>query len=76
MSKELDNIIESCSKRMDFLNTQASLQGCDFELNSKLWWEAYERHGAALSASRELRKMKYTTAGDFSHLQSTPGVRF
>lgn len=76
MSKELDLIIESCKIRMEFLNTQSELQGCDFESNAKLWWQTYKRFKAALAARLEQRDMHWTTAGDFSHLQSTPHVRF
>lgn len=76
MSKGLDSIIEDCKSRMEFLNTQRELQGCDFESNDKLWWQTYKRFKAALAASLEQRDMHWTTAGDFSHLQSTPPVRF
>lgn len=76
MSKELDSIIESCNKRLEFLNTQLTLQGCDVELNRILWWEAFKRLSAACEAKMQQRKMRWTASGDFSHLQSTPGVRF
>lgn len=76
MSKELYLIIESCKRHMEFLNTQRELQGCDFELNEKLWWQAYKRLRAALAARLEQMDMHWTTTGDFSHLQSTPPVRF
>lgn len=76
MSKELDLIIESCKRHMEFLNIQRELQGCDFELNEKLWWQDYKRFRAALAARLEQMDMHWTTTGDFSHLQSTPPVRF
>lgn len=76
MSKELDSIIEGCKRHMEFLNTQRELQGCNFELNEKLWWQTYKRFKAALAARLEQRDMHWTTAGDFSHLQSTPPVGF
>lgn len=76
MSKELNSVIESCQKRMEFLNTQRELQGCDVALNEKLWWETYNRFKAALAAKLEQCRMHWTTSGDFSHLQSTPTVHF
>ena len=76
MSKELNSIIEGCQKRMEFLNTQRELQGCDVTLNEKLWWETYNRFKAALAANSEQLHMHWTTSGDFSHLQSTPAVNF
>lgn len=78
MSKELDLIIESCKRRMDSLNKQREY--CrdveDLNTNALLWWQHYNRLKDALAARLEQRDMHWTTSGDFSHLQSTPTVRF
>lgn len=78
MSKELDSIIESCKREMDFLNLQREYcrDKADLELNQGMWWQAYNRFKAALSAKLEQSRMCWTTSGDFSHLQSTPTVHF
>lgn len=75
MSKELDLIIEDCDKRLEFLNTQRDLQGCDQELNNKLWWAAYKRLCAATNAKLQQQGMHWTTSGDFSHIPAV-GIGF
>lgn len=76
MSKELDRIIEDCDKCLEFLNTQRDLQGCDQELNNRLWWSTYKRLCAAINSKTQQQDMRWIISGDFSHLQSTPPVRF
>lgn len=73
-ARELLSIIKSCNNRMNEANRQGS--GMEQEMNSSIWWDAYNQKKAALNAFRELSGMHWTTSGDFSHLQSTPGVHF
>lgn len=75
MSKELERIIEDCDKRLEFLNTQRDLQGCDQELNNKLWWSTYKKLCAAINAKAQQQGMHWTTSGDFSHLPAV-GIGF
>lgn len=78
MSKELDSIIEDCKRRMDSLNIQREY--CrdveDLNTNELLWWQHYNRLKAAHSTKLEQMWMNWTASGDFSHLQSTPPLRF
>ncbi len=78
MSKELERIKDECVKRMNSLNhlIWSKLDSQEIEDNKNLWWETYERFKAACEASNQQRGMHWTTSGDFSHVQSTPGVRF
>lgn len=75
MSKELDAIKAACLKRMEIANKLLE-EGMDAELNAQIWSDANKQYKAAFRAELQQCLMKYTTAGDFSHLQSTPGVRF
>lgn len=75
MSKELDAIIKSCEQQMSAAN--AALEaGMEPKLNDVIWSEAYKRCNAAYAAKAQQCGMHWTTSGDFSHLQSTPGVNF
>lgn len=77
MSKELDIILESCETRLDFLDRQRGYcrDKAELDLNSKQWWETYERFKAAHAAKLEQMGMHWTTSGDFSHLPAV-GIGF
>lgn len=76
MSRESDAIIADCKERMEKLSKALNKPDCDVGVNRALWWSAYNRMNAVLNARHESRNMHWTTSGDFSHLQSSPPVRF
>lgn len=76
MSRELYAVISDCKSRMESLNEALEKPDCDVESNRELWWAEFYRMDAAINARHEHRNMHWTTSGDFSHLQSTPPLRF
>lgn len=76
MSKELQKVIDDSLNRMKQITSLMHLPDYDIELNITMWWEAFDRGNAAQAAMEQQQGIKYTTKGDFSHLQSTGAINF
>ena len=81
MSKQFDRINIEADLRMKKLNHERKLGNYkkgspEWELNELLWREAFERFTAAWNAKFQSLRIRHTTKGDFSHLQSTGSVHF
>lgn len=55
-----DEIIKECERVMERANEMTIV---DVEVNSSLWWNAYNRYVAALRARRQAKRIHYTNCG-------------
>ena len=53
-----DEIIADCNRRMKLAD---KMMTTNYELSQVIWWEAFQRAGAAIEAKLQERNMHHTT---------------